>query len=92
MARLRFNIFRLLPVKRREVEYHHLPGSRQANSSRRLLALIVSRHNARAEYSPPWFKLPSPLHLAISLVTGTLPPLMGLPHHWQMGQQTSDCA
>lgn len=36
-------------VKRREVEYHRrLPGSRQADSSGRLLALIVSRHAARA--------------------------------------------
>lgn len=41
-------------LKRKEVEYHHLPDSRQADSSRRLLALIVSRHAARARYpSPP---------------------------------------
>lgn len=47
-------------MKRKEVEYHHLPGSRQADSSRRLLALIVSRHAARARYpSPPPSRYPS---------------------------------
>lgn len=71
-------------MKRNEVEYHHLPGSRQADSSHRLLALIVSRHAARARYPPP---PPSSHHcrypsvVAVSLFSGMLPPLVGLPHH-----------
>lgn len=54
----------LFLVKRsNEVEYHHLPGSRQADSSRRLLALIVSRHAARARHPPPHHTAVTPLLL-----------------------------
>lgn len=92
---IRFNMYirrSLLLVKRNEVEYHHLPGSRQADSSRRLLALIVSRHAARARY-PSSSSQPLPLCCCrLTFLRHAASPRGSAPPHWQMGQQTSDYA